>query len=107
MTPRTEAFSDLPQYLPLPSHLFLEEVNIWCYAWDAKQKSQDRSHKSFYRVFILAMLWLLPMPRRMMAKEEEAFWCGWDLKKGEELELEAPPPDVQIEDVGQQVWWGQ
>ena len=40
------------------------------------------------------------MLRRMMAKEEEAFWLGLDLETGEVLEQGVPPQDVQMEDVG-------
>ena len=29
----------LPLHFPLPAHLFLKVVNIWCCAWGAKQKS--------------------------------------------------------------------
>ena len=46
------------------------------------------------------------MPQRMIAKEEEAFWCRLDLKMGEELQLGVLPPDIWIGDVGRWVWWG-
>ena len=47
---------------------------------------------------MLPPLWLLPIPQRMTAKEEETFWCGLDLKTREELEQGVLPPDIQIED---------
>ena len=46
------------------------------------------------------------MLQRMLGKEEDAFWHGLNLKMGEELELVVPPRDIQIEDIGQRVWWG-
>ena len=55
---------------------------------------------------MLPHLWLLLLPQRMMSAVEEAFWCGLDLKMGEELELGILPLGVQMEDVGQWVWWG-
>ena len=38
--------------------------------------------------------------------EEENFWWGRDLMMGEELELEPPPPRVQLEEAGWQIPWG-
>ena len=48
----------------------------------------------------------MPMPQRMLGKEEAAFWHGLGLEMGEELELRVLPPDIQLEDVGQRVQWG-
>ena len=58
----------IPLCFPLPTCLFLEEVDIQCHAWDAEQKSQDCSCKSGYRVFVLPPLWLLRMLQRMLGK---------------------------------------
>ena len=43
----------------------------------------------------------------MMVEEEKRFWCGQDLASSEALELGIPPRDVQMEEVGKQVMWGQ
>ena len=51
-------------------------------------------------------LWLMLMPQRMLGKEGAAFWNGLDLEMEGELELGVPPPDVQLENVGQQMCWG-
>ena len=96
----------LPLRFPLPSLHFLEEVDIQHHTQDTEQKSQDCSCKSGYKVFTLPPLWLLLMPQRVTAEEEEAFWHGLDLKAGEELEQGVPPPDIWIKDMGCWVWWG-
>ena len=46
-------------------------------------------------------LWLLPMPQRILLVEEKAFWHGWDMAMGEELEIGPPPPSIQLEEEGQ------
>ena len=51
-------------------------------------------------------LWLLPMLQRISLVEKEAFWCGWDVAMGEELEMGPPPPSIQLEEAGQWVPWG-
>ena len=50
-------------------------------------------------------LQLVPIPQRMMKEEEEAFWFRLDVAMGEELELDPPPPNVQLEETGWQVPW--
>ena len=47
------------------------------------------------------------MPRQMMVKEEKRFWRGQDLASGKALELGIPPRDIQMEEVGERVTWGQ
>ena len=51
-------------------------------------------------------LGLLPMPWRILQAEEEAFWHGWDVMMGEELEMGPPPPSVWLEEAGWRVPWG-
>ena len=46
------------------------------------------------------------MPRQMTFEEEKRFWYGQDLVSGKALELDVPPKDVQMEEVGEQVTWG-
>ena len=41
-TDRGSQWPYLPPRFPLPSHLYIEEVDIWHRAQDTKQKSQDR-----------------------------------------------------------------
>ena len=43
----------------------------------------------------------------MSKEQEEDFSQGWDLMMGKELEPGRPPLRVQLEEVGQQVSWGQ
>ena len=57
---------------PLSSCFFLEKVNIWHHAQDAKQKPQNHSHKSGYRVFVLPLLQLIPILQKVTSKEEVA-----------------------------------
>ena len=51
-------------------------------------------------------LQLLPEPQEMLVVQEENFWHGWDLEMGEDLELGAPPPTIQLEEAGQWIPWG-
>ena len=46
------------------------------------------------------------MPQQIADKKEKCFWLGQDLESGKELELGAPPKDVQMEEVGERVTWG-
>ena len=46
------------------------------------------------------------MLQKMMTKDEAAFWHWLNLEIGEELKLGVPPPDIQLKDMGQWVWWG-
>ena len=96
----------LPQCFPLPSCLYLEEVDIRCQAWDTERKSHNHFRQSGYRVLEMPPLWLLPMLQRMSMAEEEAFWHGRDVEMGEELELGPPPPTIQLEEAGWQIPWG-
>ena len=43
---------------------------------------------------------------RMMDKEEECFWLRQDLESGKVLELDVPPEDIQMEEMGEQVMRG-
>ena len=52
----------LPRHFPLPSNLFLEEVNIWHRAQDAKHKSHSHFWQSGYRVLEMPPLWQVLMP---------------------------------------------
>ena len=97
----------LPPHFPLPTCLFLEEIDIQCCSQDAKRKSHDYSCKSSYRVLMLAHLQLMLMPQRMSSKEEVAFWRELDPEMGEDLRLGVLPLDVWLKDIGQWVWWGQ
>ena len=105
MTLRTEACSGLASPVLPPSHppLFRRGQHPALHAWDAEQKSQDCSHNSGYRIFVLPPVWLMPMLQRMTGEEEEAFWGGLDLEMGEELELWIPPQDIWIEYIGWQI----
>ena len=96
----------LPPRFPLPNDLFLKEIEICCYAWESEQKSRDRFRRGGYQVFRLPKLRLIPMPWRMMVKEEERFWRSQDLASSEALELGVLPKDVQMEEVGKRVTWG-
>ena len=84
----------LPLRFPLPSHLFMEELDICGCAWDAKQKSCNHSHQSVYRVFVMPPLQLVLMLRKMVEEEEGAFWHRLDLEMQEELDLGPPPPNI-------------
>ena len=46
------------------------------------------------------MLW------KMTEEEEGTFWHRLDFEMREELELGPPPPNIELEDMGQQVPWG-
>ena len=52
----------LPPRFPLPSHLCIEEVDIWHRARDAERKSWDCLRQSGHRVLKMPPLQLLPMP---------------------------------------------
>ena len=43
------------------------------------------------------------MPQQMTDEEEKHYWLGQDLESGKVLELDVPPKDVQMEEVGEQV----
>ena len=46
------------------------------------------------------------MPQKMTDEEEECFWLKQDLESGKALEKGVPPPEIQMEEVGQWVIWG-
>ena len=45
------------------------------------------------------------MPQWMMDEADEHFWLGQDLESSRALEYGVPTPNVQMEEVGQQVMW--
>ena len=73
-TNRGLQWSYLSLHLPLPSCLFLEEINIRHRTWDTEQKSCNYFWQSSYRVLEIAPLWQVPMLQRMLQAQEEAFW---------------------------------
>ena len=65
----------LPPCFPLPSCLYLEEVNIQHQAQDAERKSCNHFRQSSYSVLEMPPLWLLPILQRIL-QVEEGFWHG-------------------------------
>ena len=51
-------------------------------------------------------LWLVTVLLKITEGEKWAFWHRLYLEIWEELELGPPPPNIQLEEVGQQVPWG-
>ena len=95
----------LPPRFPLPSHLYIEEVDIRRWARDTERKSWDHLRQSGHQVLKMPPLQLLPMPWRLLAMEEGRFWWGQDVAMEADLELGHLPPRVQLEEAEWQIPW--